>query len=176
MQRVSRLQYGITQSLTNLFNRNIGLSKWTCYPSTSGIYFNSCRIQPQITSYATLNQVMRGIRKKIFKKSKSPALEKCYQKKGVCSKVYTTKPKKPNSAVRKVARVKLSTGKFVTAYIPGEGHNLSEHSNVLVRGGRVKDLPGVRYHLIRGALDFAGVPNRVTSRSKYGTKKPKTSK
>ncbi|RIB07946.1 30S ribosomal protein S12 [Gigaspora rosea] len=124
-------------------------------------------------SYATLNQVIRGMRKTKRKLSKSPALEGCYQKKGVCSKVYTTKPKKPNSAVRKVARVKLSTGKLITAYIPGEGHNLSEHSNVLVRGGRVKDLPGVRYHLIRGALDFAGVPNRSTSRSKYGTKKPK---
>ncbi|KAF0552020.1 30S ribosomal protein S12 [Gigaspora margarita] len=132
-----------------------------------------CSQQPNSMSYATLNQVIRGMRKTKRKLSKSPALEGCYQKKGVCSKVYTTKPKKPNSAVRKVARVKLSTGKLITAYIPGEGHNLSEHSNVLVRGGRVKDLPGVRYHLIRGALDFAGVPNRSTSRSKYGTKKPK---
>ncbi|PKC11965.1 30S ribosomal protein S12 [Rhizophagus irregularis] len=116
---------------------------------------------------------MRGIRKPGTKLSKSPALEGNFQKKGVCNKIYTTKPKKPNSASRKVARVKLSTGKFVTAYIPGEGHNLSEHCVVLVRGGRVKDLPGVRYHLIRGAYDFAGVPNRTTSRSKYGTKKPK---
>ncbi|GBB92737.1 hypothetical protein RclHR1_02050010 [Rhizophagus clarus] len=129
--------------------------------------------QPLSTSYATLNQVMRGMRKSRTKLSKSPALEGNFQKKGVCNKIYTTKPKKPNSAERKVARVKLSTGKFVTAYIPGEGHNLSEHCVVLVRGGRVKDLPGVRYHLIRGALDFAGVPNRATSRSKYGTKKPK---
>ncbi|RIA96895.1 ribosomal protein S12/S23-domain-containing protein [Glomus cerebriforme] len=130
--------------------------------------------QPLSASYATLNQVIRGMRKPRTKLSKSPALEGNFQKKGVCNKVYTTKPKKPNSAVRKVARVKLSTGKFVTAYIPGEGHNLSEHSVVLVRGGRVKDLPGVRYHLIRGALDFSGVPNRATARSKYGTKKPKT--
>ncbi|CAG8675829.1 14218_t:CDS:2 [Acaulospora morrowiae] len=138
--------------------------------STINVY----QSQQQTAPYATFNQVIRGMRKKKTKLSKSPALVGCYQRKGVCSKVYTTKPKKPNSAVRKVARVKLSTGKFVTAYIPGEGHNLSEHSNVLVRGGRVKDLPGVRYHLIRGALDFAGVPNRITSRSKYGTKKPKS--
>ncbi|CAH1756555.1 21607_t:CDS:2 [Entrophospora sp. SA101] len=125
-------------------------------------------------TYATLNQVMRGVRKSKIKKSKSKDLEACPQKKAVCNKVYTTKPKKPNSAVRKVARVKLSTGKIITAYIPGEGHNLSEHSVVLVRGGRVKDLPGVKYHLVRGAYDFSGVPNRISSRSKYGTKKPKT--
>ncbi|CAO3587798.1 unnamed protein product [Absidia cylindrospora] len=106
------------------------------------------------------------------KLSKTPALENCYQRKGVCNKVYTTKPKKPNSAVRKVARVKLTNGRVVTAYIPGEGHNLQEHSVVLVRGGRVPDLPGVRYHLVRGALDLQGVATRTTSRSKYGTKKP----
>ncbi|CAG8543581.1 1650_t:CDS:10 [Funneliformis mosseae] len=144
------------------------LFRYASFPSSIHLYQ-----QPLSAAYATLNQVMRGIRKSKVKLSKSPALEGSFQKKGICNKVYTTKPKKPNSAVRKVARVKLSTGKFVTAYIPGEGHNLSEHSVVLVRGGRVKDLPGVRYHLIRGAYDFTGVPNRASSRSKYGTKKPK---
>ncbi|ORE12857.1 30S ribosomal protein S12 [Rhizopus microsporus] len=121
---------------------------------------------------ATLNQVIRKCRKSKPKLSKTPALDSCYQRKGVCNKVYTTKPKKPNSAQRKVARVKLTNGKVVTAYIPGEGHNLQEHSVVLVRGGRVPDLPGVRYHLVRGALDLQGVATRTTSRSKYGTKKP----
>ncbi|CAG8443938.1 10864_t:CDS:2 [Ambispora leptoticha] len=129
--------------------------------------------KPFLATYATLNQVLRGCRRSKRRLSKSPALEGNPQKKGVCNKVYTTKPKKPNSAVRKVARVKLSNGRLIIAYIPGEGHNLTEHSVVLVRGGRVKDLPGVRYHLVRGALDFQGVPNRKTSRSKYGTKKPK---
>ncbi|KAF9585163.1 hypothetical protein BGW38_003647 [Lunasporangiospora selenospora] len=129
--------------------------------------------QQQIRSMASLNQVMRGCRKSFKKDSKSPALEACFQKKGVCVRVFTQKPRKPNSAVRKVARVKLSNDKVVNAYIPGEGHNLQEHSVVLVRGGRVPDLPGVRYHLVRGALDLQGVPNRRTSRSKYGTKKPK---
>lgn len=124
MQRASRLLRGGASIIQSLLASPLnGLSQWVSYP-TSGICLNNCRIPPQVASYATLNQVMRGMRKKIRKKSKSPALEKCYQKKGVCSKVYTTKPKKPNSAVRKVARVKLSTGKFVTAYIPGEGHNL----------------------------------------------------
>ncbi|KAI7904290.1 ribosomal protein S12/S23-domain-containing protein [Cokeromyces recurvatus] len=126
----------------------------------------------QKANMATLNQVMKKCRKSKTKQSKAPALEECYQRKGVCNKVYTTKPKKPNSAVRKVARVKLTNGKVVTAYIPGEGHNLQEHSVVLVRGGRVPDLPGVRYHLVRGALDLQGVATRTTSRSKYGTKKP----
>ncbi|KAJ1660946.1 hypothetical protein IWQ61_000207 [Dispira simplex] len=121
---------------------------------------------------ATLNQVIRGARKKKPKFSKSPQLEGNPQKKGVCIKVYTTKPKKPNSAVRKVARVRLSNGYEVVAYIPGEGHNLQEHSVVLVRGGGVPDLPGVRYHIIRGALDLQGVHNRSSSRSKYGAKKP----
>ncbi|KAI8086296.1 ribosomal protein S12/S23-domain-containing protein [Halteromyces radiatus] len=128
--------------------------------------------QQQTSGMATLNQVIRKCRKTKPKLSKTPALENCYQRKGVCNKVYTTKPKKPNSAVRKVARVKLTNGRVVTAYIPGEGHNLQEHSVVLVRGGRVPDLPGVRYHLVRGALDLQGVATRTTSRSKYGTKKP----
>ncbi|KAI8362363.1 ribosomal protein S12/S23-domain-containing protein [Mortierella sp. GBAus27b] len=127
----------------------------------------------QQRSMATLNQVMRGCRKTFKKDSKSPALEGCFQKKGVCVRVYTQSPRKPNSANRKVARVKLSNDKVVNAYIPGEGHNLQEHSVVLVRGGRVPDLPGVRYHLVRGALDLQGVAARRTSRSKYGTKKPK---
>jgi small subunit ribosomal protein S12 len=124
----------------------------------------------QKAGMATLNQVIKKCRKTKTKMSKAPALEGCYQRKGVCNKVYTTKPKKPNSAVRKVARVKLTNGKIVTAYIPGEGHNLQEHSVVLVRGGRVPDLPGVRYHLVRGALDLQGVATRTTSRSKYGSK------
>ncbi|KAJ2798674.1 hypothetical protein H4R20_004735 [Coemansia guatemalensis] len=122
---------------------------------------------------ATLNQIMRGIRKKSKRVSKSPALEKCPQRKGVCMKVYTTKPKKPNSAQRKVARVRLTSGKTVIAYIPGEGHNLQEHSVVLVRGGRVPDLPGVLYHVVRGTLDLQGVQGRMSARSKYGTSKPK---
>ncbi|KAI9135929.1 30S ribosomal protein S12 [Paraphysoderma sedebokerense] len=122
---------------------------------------------------ATLNQVIRNIRKPKQRKPKSPALDACPFKRGVCVKVYTTSPKKPNSAVRKVAKVKLTNGKEIIAYIPGEGHNLQEHSVVMVRGGRVPDLPGVRYRLVRGALDLQGVANRVNSRSKYGTKKPK---
>lgn len=126
--------------------------------------------QQQKAGMATLNQVIKKCRKSKSKLSKTPALEGCYQRKGVCNKVYTTKPKKPNSAVRKVARVKLTNGRVVTAYIPGEGHNLQEHSVVLVRGGRVPDLPGVRYHLVRGALDLQGVATRTTSRSKYGSK------
>ncbi len=121
----------------------------------------------------TINQLVRYGRKPKKKKSKSPALQGCPQKRGVCIKVFTTTPKKPNSALRKVARVRLSNGIEVTAYIPGIGHNLQEHSVVLVRGGRVKDLPGVKYHIIRGALDCAGVEGRRQSRSKYGTKRPK---
>ncbi|KAG0020768.1 hypothetical protein BGZ81_009202 [Podila clonocystis] len=135
--------------------------------------FHQIQHQQQVRSMASLNQVMRGCRKTFKKDSKSPALDACFQKKGVCVRVFTQKPRKPNSAVRKVARVKLSNDKVVNAYIPGEGHNLQEHSVVLVRGGRVPDLPGVRYHLVRGAMDLQGVPNRRTSRSKYGTKKPK---
>ncbi|GFZ49019.1 37S ribosomal protein S12, mitochondrial [Saitozyma sp. JCM 24511] len=122
---------------------------------------------------ATTNQVLRGCRKRLPTYSNSPLLANCFQKKAVISKVYTTKPKKPNSAVRKVCRVKLTTGKTTIAYIPGEGHNLQEHSVVLVRGGRTKDLPGVRYKVIRGALDFSGVAGRTRARSKYGAKKPK---
>lgn len=121
----------------------------------------------------TVNQLIRGIRKPIKTKSKSPALNNCPQRRGVCLRVYTTTPKKPNSALRKVARVRLTTGLEVTAYIPGMGHNLQEHSIVLVRGGRVKDLPGVRYHMVRGALDAVGVANRKQGRSKYGAKRPK---
>ncbi len=124
----------------------------------------------------TINQLVRKGREKVEKKSKAPALEGNPQKRGVCVRVYTTTPKKPNSALRKVARVRLSNGYEVTCYIPGEGHNLQEHSIVLVRGGRVKDLPGVRYKIIRGALDAAGVKDRKQSRSKYGAKKPKEAK
>jgi small subunit ribosomal protein S12 len=121
----------------------------------------------------TINQLSHKGRKKVTSKSKSAALKGAPQARGVCTRVFTTTPKKPNSALRKVARVKLSTGIEVTAYIPGEGHNLQEHSVVLVRGGRVPDLPGVKYHIVRGALDTAGVENRKQSRSLYGTKKPK---
>ncbi len=121
----------------------------------------------------TINQLVRYGRKKVPSKSKSVALEGSPQKRGVCTRVFTRTPKKPNSALRKVARVRLSNGQHITAYIPGEGHNLQEHSMVLVRGGRVKDLPGVRYHIIRGALDAAGVEGRRQSRSKYGTKRSK---
>ncbi|UZJ52347.1 hypothetical protein CBS101457_001667 [Exobasidium rhododendri] len=121
-------------------------------------------------SQVTYQQVARGARKPHRPPvNRSPALEAAPFVKGVCSKIFTTKPKKPNSAIRKVARVKLSNGRIVTAYIPGEGHNLQEHSVVLIRGGRVQDVPGVRYHLVRGALDFGGVANRTTSRSKYGS-------
>ena len=123
---------------------------------------------------STINQLVRNQRQVSNKKSNSPALKECPQKRGVCTRVYTTTPKKPNSALRKVARVRLSHGTEVTAYIPGVGHNLQEHSVTLVRGGRVKDLPGVRYHIIRGALDTAGVTGRGQARSKYGAKKPKT--
>jgi len=121
----------------------------------------------------TINQLIRKGRQKYQYKSKSPALKECPQRRGGCTKVYTTTPKKPNSAIRKVAKVRLTTGLEVIAYIPGEGHNLQEHSIVLVRGGRVKDLPGVRYHIVRGTLDCAGVKDRRQSRTKYGTKKPK---
>lgn len=121
----------------------------------------------------TINQLIRKGREQVRKKSLSPALKNSPQKRGVCTRVYTTTPKKPNSALRKVARVRLTNGIEVTSYIPGIGHNLQEHSVVLVRGGRVKDLPGVRYHIIRGALDAAGVQDRNRGRSKYGAKKPK---
>ena len=121
----------------------------------------------------TINQLVRKSRIKINKRNKVPALDACPQKRGVCLRVYTTTPKKPNSALRKVARVKLTNGQEVSAYIPGEGHNLQEHSVVLIRGGRVKDLPGVRYHILRGSLDTQGVSTRKQRRSLYGTKKPK---
>ncbi|EGS33631.1 MULTISPECIES: 30S ribosomal protein S12 [unclassified Veillonella] len=121
----------------------------------------------------TINQLVRKGRKTLVRKSDSPALKECPQKRGVCTRVYTATPKKPNSALRKVARVRLTNGIEVTAYIPGIGHNLQEHSVVLIRGGRVKDLPGVRYHIVRGALDTAGVQNRMQSRSKYGAKRAK---
>ncbi len=122
----------------------------------------------------TISQLVRKGRKKPKKKGKTPALGRCPQKRGVCIRVYTTTPKKPNSALRKVARVKLTNGMEVTAYIPGIGHNLQEHSIVIIRGGRVKDLPGVRYHIVRGALDTMGVSDRKQGRSKYGAKLPKS--
>lgn len=121
----------------------------------------------------TISQLIRKPRRKVSRKSKSPALSSCPQRRGVCTRVYTTTPKKPNSALRKVARVRLSSGYEVTAYIPGEGHNLQEHSIVYVRGGRVKDLPGVRYHIVRGVADTQGVDGRKQGRSKYGSKRPK---
>ena len=121
----------------------------------------------------TINQLVRKSREKVSKRNKVPALKSCPQKRGVCLRVYTTTPKKPNSALRKVARVKLTKGQEGTAYIPGEGHNLQEHSVVLIRGGRVKDLPGVRYHIIRGTLDTQGLEKRRQRRSKYGAKRPK---
>jgi len=121
----------------------------------------------------TINQLIRIGREQIKTKTKSPALKSCPQRRGVCTRVYTTTPKKPNSALRKVARVRLTSGYEVTCYIPGEGHNLQEHSVVLVRGGRVKDLPGVRYHIVRGVLDTSGVDGRKNGRSKYGVRRPK---
>ena len=124
----------------------------------------------------TINQLIRKPRAKVVTKSKVPALESCPQKRGVCTRVYTTTPKKPNSALRKVAKVRLTNGYEVISYIGGEGHNLQEHSVVLLRGGRVKDLPGVRYHMVRGSLDTAGVKDRKQSRSKHGAKKPKEAK
>ncbi|KAK4702405.1 small subunit ribosomal protein S12, partial [Phenoliferia sp. Uapishka_3] len=142
-------------------------------PSTSSLLPTTRAFSSSPSTLATLNQVTRGARKPIRRQPKTPALQGCYQKKGVCSKVYTVKPKKPNSAVRKVAKVKLSTGRAIIAYIPGEGHNLQEHSVVLVRGGRTQDIPGAKYKIVRGALDLGGVAGRAVSRSKYGTKKPK---
>jgi len=124
-------------------------------------------------SMPTINQLIRKERKKVVKRKKTPALQECPQRRGVCTRVYTTTPKKPNSALRKVARVRLTNGIEVTAYIPGEGHNLQEHSVVIIRGGRVKDLPGVRYHIVRGTLDTSGVTDRRQARSKYGAKRPK---
>jgi len=139
----------------------------TVYGAQPGRIFCSTEDMP------TINQLVRQSRRDVEKKEKAPALKANPQKRGVCTRVYTTTPKKPNSALRKVARVRLTNGFEVTAYIPGEGHNLQEHSIVLIRGGRVKDLPGVRYHIVRGSLDASGVNGRNKSRSKYGTKKPK---
>src|SRR5215210_849583 len=136
-------------------------------PKTGNPRYSSSRVMP------TINQLIRRGRTDVVAKDKAPALKMNPQKRGVCARVYTTTPKKPNSALRKVARVRLTNGFEVTAYIPGEGHNLQEHSIVLIRGGRVKDLPGVRYHIVRGTLDASGVNGRNQSRSKYGTKKPK---
>lgn len=130
-------------------------------------------IQKKFSSVPTLNQLIKQPRHLIQSKQKTPALQKCPQKKGVCLRVYTKKPKKPNSAIRKIAKVRLTNAMEVIAYIPGEGHNLQEHSVVLVRGGRVKDLPGVKYKIIRGTLDLQGIPSRKQSRSKYGTKRKK---
>ncbi len=138
-------------------------------------YFNKI-VNNKLLNMPTVEQLVRKGRKKIVEKSKSRALDSCPQRRGVCTRVYTTTPKKPNSAMRKVAKVRITNGQEVIAYIPGEGHNLQEHSIVLIRGGRVKDLPGVRYHIIRGALDTAGVEGRKQRRSKYGTKRPKVKK
>ena len=131
------------------------------------------KIRPYIKLMPTIQQLIRTERKTLKTKTKSPALRSCPERRGVCTRVYTTTPKKPNSALRKVCRVRLTSGYEVTSYIGGEGHNLQEHSVVLIRGGRVKDLPGVRYHTVRGALDTAGVADRTQRRSKYGTKRPK---
>ena len=140
---------------------------WRSAPVWGSFALLSFRVMP------TINQLIRQGRKDVVAKDKAPALKSNPQKRGVCTRVYTTTPKKPNSALRKVARVRLTNGFEVTAYIPGEGHNLQEHSIVLIRGGRVKDLPGVRYHIVRGTLDSAGVNDRRKSRSKYGAKRPK---
>ena len=154
-------------------------SKLSANASWNGI-FKSCRKYRKDVikgdNMPTIAQLVRKERQKSTYKTKSPALANCPQKRGVCTRVYTTTPKKPNSALRKVARVRLTNGFEVTSYIPGIGHNLQEHSVVLIRGGRVKDLPGVRYHIIRGTLDTAGVANRAQSRSKYGAKKAKDKK
>jgi len=144
-------------------------------PLALGIYYGFGRSELK-KKMATINQLVRKPRRDIKRKSNVPALEACPQRRGVCTRVYTTTPKKPNSALRKVARVRLTNGYEVTSYIGGEGHNLQEHSVVLIRGGRVKDLPGVRYHTVRGSLDTAGVNDRKQGRSKYGTKKPKDKK
>ncbi len=144
-------------------------------PGPANEIYRGVRLKPDPTeiSMPTINQLIRKGRNPLVKRTKSPALKACPQRRGVCTRVYTVTPKKPNSALRKVARVKLTSGMEATGYIPGEGHNLQEHSIVMLRGGRVKDLPGVRYHLIRGVLDTAGVDGRRQARSKYGTKRPK---
>ena len=144
-----------------------------CFGKTSGMKGAYGHEEVERGRMPTVNQLLRHPRRDQIKKTKSPALESCPQKRGVCLRVTTTTPKKPNSALRKIARVRLTNGFEVTGYIPGEGHNLQEHSVILMRGGRVPDLPGVRYHIVRGALDTQGVKNRKQSRSKYGVKKPK---
>jgi small subunit ribosomal protein S12 len=161
-----------TGIVENFFNRIIVLLKLNVllHPRKNGVL--SKKINKSL-NMPTIQQLVRKGRKKLTDKSKSPALDSCPQRRGVCVRVYTTTPKKPNSAMRKVARVRLTNQKEVNAYIPGEGHNLQEHSIVMIRGGRVKDLPGVRYHIIRGALDTSGVEGRTQRRSKYGTKRPK---
>lgn len=144
------------------------------YPfNIEGVYFNKQKSCKEVRWMPTISQLVRKSRDKVEYKSTAPALKECPQKRGVCTVVKTTTPKKPNSALRKIARVRLTNGIEVSGYIPGIGHNLQEHSVVLIRGGRVKDLPGVRYHIVRGTLDAAGVANRKQSRSKYGAKKPK---
>ena len=150
------------------------LSYRVCSAVAPSVESGACRqFQYWVALMPTFNQLVRKGRKPVRTKTKSPALQGCPQRRGVCVRVYTQTPKKPNSALRKVTRVRLTNGIEVTTYIPGEGHNLQEHSIVLIRGGRVKDLPGVRYHVIRGTLDTAGVDNRNNSRSKYGAKRPK---
>lgn len=150
----------------------VSVSRVKPSPSTQ-VKINGQRTKQKVGHVPTIQQLIRKGRKSKVVKTTAPALQNCPQKRGVCTRVYTTTPKKPNSALRKVARVRLTNGIEVTAYIPGEGHNLQEHSIVLIRGGRVKDLPGVRYHIVRGTMDTAGVADRTTSRSVYGTKKPK---
>ncbi len=147
--------------------------RWTCSFVFYQVKINGQRTKQKVGHVPTIQQLIRKGRKSKVVKTTAPALQNCPQKRGVCTRVYTTTPKKPNSALRKVARVRLTNGIEVTAYIPGEGHNLQEHSIVLIRGGRVKDLPGVRYHIVRGTMDTAGVADRKQSRSVYGTKKPK---
>jgi len=149
------------------------LKKWSVYQTEFKIMVLGKDLLFGANLMATINQLVRKPRKTKIIKSGVPALDACPQRRGVCTRVYTTTPKKPNSALRKVCRVRLTNGFEVSSYIGGEGHNLQEHSVVLIRGGRVKDLPGVRYHTIRGALDTSGVANRTQSRSKYGTKRPK---
>lgn len=147
--------------------------RWTSSFVFYQVKINGQRTKQKVGHVPTIQQLIRKGRKSKVVKTTAPALQNCPQKRGVCTRVYTTTPKKPNSALRKVARVRLTNGIEVTAYIPGEGHNLQEHSIVLIRGGRVKDLPGVRYHIVRGTMDTAGVADRKQSRSVYGTKKPK---
>jgi small subunit ribosomal protein S12 len=157
----------------NIFRLSGGLSN---RPIVGAVVKLSIYINRRRVRVPTINQLVRFGRKAMKQKTKSPALMKCPQRRGVCTRVYTSTPKKPNSALRKVARIRLTNGYEVTTYIPGEGHNLQEHSIALIRGGRVKDLPGVRYHVVRGTLDTLGVNGRKQGRSKYGAKRPKQAK